>query len=246
MWMPSEALDRRSHPTLGVVLLDCDHYTDKFGRFEPTDERGLGSLPAGFFESPATWPVSTVFAVAPGAEPHETIGGTVQATEGLVESVGALAPLCDLIVADCGFFWAARARTRLSGTTLISGLDLLDLAGVMTSKPIGLLTFSEQDVRNLLADHPLYERLHVVGLIDQPNWNALDDTAFGDSGRWTVEGLREELLQVVSHELRDGALEDVGVLVLECTCLPQFRADLRGLTTLPILDAASVAKMALT
>jgi hypothetical protein len=244
--MPSEASGRRSDPTLGVVLLDCDHYTDRFGRFEPTDERGLGSLPAGFFESPATWPVSTVFAVAPGAQPNETIRGTLQATEGLVESVGALAPHCDLIVADCGFFWAARARARLSGTTLISGLDLLDLAGVMTSQPIGLLTFSEQDVRNLLADHPLYDRLRVVGLIDQPNWNALDDTAFGDSGKWTVAGLRDELLHVVAQELRDGAFKDAGVLVLECTCLPQFRADLRGLTTLPILDAASVAKMALT
>jgi hypothetical protein len=238
----------RANPTLGVVLLDCEHYTDKFGRFAPSDPQGLGTLPTGFFECPATWPVSTVYAVAPGAQPHATVSASLEATEGLVQSVATLAPHCDLIVADCGFFWAARARAqaRLSGTTLISGLDLLDLAGVMTSQPIGLLTFSEADVRTILAGHPLMDRIRVVGLIDQPNWSGLDDTAFAHSGKWTVDGLRRELIEVVERELRHGALQDAGVLVLECTCLPQFRAELRGLTTLPILDAAAVATMALT
>jgi hypothetical protein len=240
-------LQGHGQPTLGIVLLDCDHYEDNFGHFEPKDQRGLGCLPPGFFECPATWPMSTVYAVASGAPPQATIGADVEATEGLIESVALLAPRCDLIIADCGFFYAARAKAqaRLSGTTLISGLDLLDLAGIMTAGPIGLITYSESDVRHLLAEHPLYGRIRIVGLIDHPNWKGLDDTAFASSGKWTVGGLRDELLDVVDRELRHGALRDAGVLVLECTCLPQFRVDLRRLTSLPILDVAAAATMAL-
>jgi hypothetical protein len=245
--LPSKSgRENEGKPRLGVVLLDCDHYTSSVGRFTPDDEKGLGSLPAGFFECPATWPVPTTFAVAPGATPSATIEGQDRALEGLAMAAATLAPEVDLIITDCGFFWRARIKPDmgLPGATLISSLDLLDLAAVITSRPIGVLTYSEPNAKRLLAAHPQYERLRIVGLSDQPNWSVFSRRDFARNQQWTMDGIRSELRQVVGDELRSGRLKDIGVVVLECTCFPQFRADLRNITALPILDAASLATLA--
>lgn len=240
-------------PTLGVVLLDCAHYAERSGRYGPADQRGLGFLPSGFYESPATWPVPTVFLVAEGAEPLPTLRGDGAAIDGLVAAVSSLGSQCDLIVTDCGFLWAARAHAqdRLQGTLLVSGLDLLDLAGIMTSRPIGVLTYSEEHAHQLLSAHLLKDQLEIVGMDTHPIWSGFNApdfaTAMGYAERpaQVHEAVRSEFVEVISQELRSGRLRDVGVLLLECTIMPQFRPDLRELTTLPILDAATVARRAL-
>jgi hypothetical protein len=234
-------------PRLGVVLLDCRHYQAPYGRFEPSDQTGLGTLNAGFYECPATWPVPTSFAVAEGATPSATIEGEDRAVTGLLGALARLAPETDLIVTDCGFFWRARTLPEvvLQGTTLVSSLDLLDLAARLAPGPIGVLTYSERSLKRLLAEHPLLGRLRIVGLSDQPQWSHFASEDFAVRPAWTREGIRDELLGLAAQELAGGRLRDAQVLVLECTCFPQFREDLRRLTSLPILDGATLARSAL-
>lgn len=233
-------------PSLGVVLLDCSHYASAFGRFTPSDTRGIGYVP-GFFESPSTWPVPTTFAVASGAGPLPTIRGEPQAIEGLARAVDRVAGECDMVITDCGFFYAAVGRLsgRLGGTVLLSGLQLVELAGIMTTDPIGILTISAGRVEEMLAAHRLADRLRIVGVGDRPAWSSLGAEDFATNGRWTHDALRRELLEVVEPAFRAGTWRDVGVLVLECTVLPQFRAVLRSATPVPILDVASIATGAL-
>lgn len=233
--------------TLGVVLLDSDHYVAERGRFSPADPQGLGRLPRGFFECPATWPVPTEFAVAKGATAKATLRLEKQTVEGLKTAVGDLAQRCDVVVANCGFFWGAWGAMSCGFPTvlLLSGLDVLDLVAVSTNKPIGVLTYSKEDAVQLLKDHPSFDRLRLVGLSDLPAWTAFGYDDYVTNGKWTVEQLRREFLRRVEQELGGGTLSEVGSIILECTVLPQFIGDLRGLTTLPVFDLASLAKAAL-
>jgi hypothetical protein len=243
--------NERKDPVLGVVLVDSDHYEAKTGRFEPTDTMGLGSLPPGWFESPATWPVTTEFAVATGATAKALMhtGSEVveEVVDGLRNALSYLGPRCDLIVTDCGFFWGARSAVPAAqrSTVLLSGIDLLDLVAARSDQPIGLLTFAENSALRMLENHPARERLRLVGLSDMPTWNILNNDDFVLSGELDIDGLREDLIRRVSEELRAGELTDVGSLVLECAVLPQFLDDLHQLTAVPKFDVATLATAAL-
>ena len=60
---------------IGIVLLDYEHYTADSGDFDPSEDRGIGLMPPGFFESPASWPLPTSYVVARGATPRATVAG---------------------------------------------------------------------------------------------------------------------------------------------------------------------------
>lgn len=241
--MSEQSPDRVSAGRLGVVLLDLPHYREKFGVFEPGDEQGLGSLPRGFFEHPMTWPVPTAFAVAPGATARRTLDAHPAAAEGLLTALGQLRGHCRVVITDCGFFWAARrALSDLPDPPLLSsGLELLELAARMTDRPIGILTFSAPSLEPLLSDHPLRDRLRVVGFSDLSQWAAFDCEDYATNRRWTLAEFRDQMLQRIGEELDGGSLAQVGALVIECSLMPQFGREIRELSGLPVLDSASAA-----
>lgn len=234
---------RVKNATIGVVLLDSDHYTREAGRFGPSDEVGLGRLPRGFFECPASWSITTEFAVAEDASARAVIGGERRALEGLERALTKLASKCDVVVANCGFFWAARKSmpSDLPAFILLSGLDFLDMAALSNGEPIGILTYSERDAYRLLRDHPLVERLRIVGVDDLEGWSHLIRDDYATVGDWGVDQLRTELTKRVSQEFRGGKLHDVGSVIIECTAMPQFLADLHELISVPMFDIATFA-----
>jgi hypothetical protein len=242
----SQAKAARS-PRLGIVLLEARHYAPDFGLFDPSEERGLGRLPRGFFESPATWPVPTAYAVAHGADTAATLRGDHGMTDGLVGAVERLADHADLITTDCGFFYSAadEARDRTSVPLMVSGLEMIPLAGRLSPSPIGVLTASRPRVEEMLADHPDRERMRIVGLEEGPAWTAIGAEDFASMRGWDVESLRTEFLESATRAFRAGPLAEVGTVVLECTVFPMFRSDLRRLTYVPILDVASFSVAAL-
>ena len=97
----------------------------------------------------------------------------------------------------------------------------------------------------MLETHPLADRLRIVGLEDQPAWQALGAVDFAAQRGWSVASLRSELLSVLEREVADGLLADVGTLVIECSVIPQFRRDIRDVTRVPILDVAAAAQAVL-
>lgn len=232
-------------PVLGVVLLDSQHYGDSFGSFTPDEVRGLGCLPVGFFESPATWPVPTVFCVAEGSGGEGVLRADEQAIIGLEAAVRRLEPITDAVVADCGFFWAARKRARLPGVTFLSGLDLLDVLLSTTQGPIGVLTYSESDAIRLLSDTPGFARLRIVGVRHLPSWAALGRDDFVAAGGWSVASLEQDLVELAKREIARGRLQDVQAVLLECTIMHQFVRALRELTSVPILDVGRFVRTAL-
>jgi hypothetical protein len=227
-------------------MLDPGEYRPQSANDSPTDESRPSQPADGSFGSPSTWGVPTTLRVARGATAEATIGGRPEAMESLAEAVAELSETCDLVTADCGFFWQARERNgNLPGATLLSGLDLLDLAGLITPGPIGLLTFDGPRCEEILAAHRLRERLRVVGVRHQPSWDLLGESDSATNRRPSEDALRAELVEVLDTAFRTD-LADVGVVVLECTVFPRFRPEIRARTTAPILDVVSVVRGALT
>ncbi|TIQ17834.1 MAG: hypothetical protein E5X61_27915, partial [Mesorhizobium sp.] len=170
-------MTKGSGPTLGVALMEYNNLTADYGRFSRADRVGLGSDCIGSIECPASWPFDTVYAVARGGGPRETLAGADSAVQGVTRAVHRLESEADLVIANCGFFWCGWKLLRGSNETpaLLSGLDFLDLALSATSGLIGVLTFSKPCVEALLHDQNGIERLRIVGFSDLPSWKVIED-----------------------------------------------------------------------
>lgn len=242
--MQAVSLNKTHRPRLGIVLLDLPHFSARSGSFEPDDLRGLGTLGPGAFESPATWSLPTVYEVAVGANVEATLGGAAAATEGVREAVRSLDGRCELIIGDCGFFWAASQRFELESRSpaFLSALDLIEPLAHRTSGEIGVLTYSVPHLEQILADHPRRAQLRFAGVAAEPGWSRLGVDEYGLNLDWEMDELEAELEAVLRREFDlSGALHGISALVLECTLIPQFRAAIRRITTAPILDLASLA-----
>jgi hypothetical protein len=228
---------------LGIVLLSSAHYRATWGSFEPTDERGLGELPCGWYESPRTWPVPTEYVVPTGAGAESVLSGERSAMESFAVAAERIRDRVDLTIADCGFYWASRRYPGLldrAGRVLFS-LDLLPVACGMGPGQVVVLTYSGEHAERLLADHPLRHRMGLVGLADLPTWNRIRPDDFVQRGGWTTAQLRTELCATLRSLDQAGAFGDVAAVVLECSVLPQFRSDIARITHAPVLDAGSIA-----
>ncbi|RWN56409.1 MAG: hypothetical protein EOR99_34930 [Mesorhizobium sp.] len=237
-------MTKGSGPTLGVALMDYNNLTADYGRFSPTDRVGLGSDCIGSIECPASWPFDTIYSVARGGGPRETLAGADSAVRGVTQAVHCLESESDLVIANCGFFWCGWKLLRGSNETpvLLSGLDFLDLALSATSGLIGVLTFSKPCVEALLRDHDGIRRMRIVGFSDLPSWKAIEEPDCFESGGWTEESLRDEFVTRLESELSDGSLKNVRALVIECVGMPKWRSDIRKLTNVPIFDLMSITK----
>ena len=233
---------------LGVVLLSSAHYRATSGSFEPTDGRGLGELPPGWYESPRTWPVPTEYIVPANASAESVLRGERSAMRSFATAAERIRDRVDLTIADCGFYWAARRYPGVldrAGRVLFS-LDLLPVACGMAPGHVVVLTYSAVHAERLLADHPLRHRVRLVGLADLPTWKRIRPDDFVQRGVWTTAQLRTELCTTLRSFDRAGAFYDVAAVVLECSVLPQFRADIMRIVQAPIFDAGSIACDVLT
>ncbi|MFJ4027990.1 hypothetical protein ACIPWF_10615 [Paenarthrobacter sp. NPDC089989] len=233
-------------PLLGVILCDLDSYPVDYVECLTPDAPGISDNPVGFFENPASWQgLPVAYAVARGARVEPLVNGEPEAVEAFWAASEKLAH-CPLVITDCGFFFYARKDMRQTANVITSGLDLLPIASVLTSKDIGVLTVSESLATKLLGDHVLSSRIVIAGMEGEPGWATMltNDHALGNG--WDQPLLKEGVASVVRREFGPGGrFENIGVLVLECTLLPEFRREIRKYTSVPILDVASFALNAL-
>ncbi|UPJ79257.1 hypothetical protein IVB16_31425 [Bradyrhizobium sp. 183] len=228
-------------PRLGIVstdFIDCRNTIDLPDPFNGPPPRP--DEPTGFFMHPDFWPVPTAFAIAPGSTGSALIEGKPAAVEAIAKAVDRLAPHCDLIVGNCGYMYYARSAVRSKTPTLLSALQLIPYALESTIRPVGILTFNKDLTQKMLAGHQDFSRLRIVGVSDLPNWSAISHRDF--LARFDVEACRREIIEVCLQERETGAFTDIGSIVLECTAMPQYRADIVAAVELPTWDIAAFAK----
>lgn len=238
-------MDERARPTLGMVLME-DDYAVESGSV-PLSPAAHGSLWA--IQDPAAWPVPVRTAVAGGAGVSALLAADPAALSSVVAATRRLDGDVDLIVGNCGFMCAAQPLLESSTVTptILSSMGLLGLGLSMTAAPVGVITFDTAALECLLVEHPQRERIRVLGLERLPDWAAINGANFMERSGWSMNGLREQLVEHVARALRpDGELDGVRVVILECTCLVNFRDAIRSITSLPLLDIAAFARAALT
>jgi hypothetical protein len=108
----------------------------------------------------------------------------------------------------------------------------------MTNQPVGVLTWNAEPLVPLLRDHPGWDRMRLLGFGDLPDWRkAVTFDDYEKPGGWTLDRMEEQFRERLADAFAEGGdLEDVGILVVECTCVPNFRAAIRTVTSVPVLD----------
>jgi hypothetical protein len=234
----------RARPVLGVVLLDGDHVTETAGLKSPFEWMPRHDAMRGFFGDPQIWPAPTLYAVASAADGPAMLDLRPAALQGVADAIQRLEGQCDLLVGGCGFFAAAwpllRAQPR--SPALLSGLDFLDAALELTTRPVGVLTYAAATTQRILQERSAQERVRIVGLQSAGDWRHLAPQDWITRPRWTVGGLVQGLRDLMGTEATGGAFSDIGALILECTALPRFRPIIREYLNVPIFDVASVAR----
>lgn len=230
-------------PTLGIVVMDDDEAREETS----VELAARDGIPPWRMNDPSFWPVPFRTAVAHGAHIDGLLAATRGAVDGITNAVSRLDRQTDMIIGDCGFMWAATDHlTARSTPTLLSGLDLLDLALGMSNRSVGIISYDAAALDSLLSNHVQRERIRIVGLNDMSQWKAVGSAGYMKRTDWSIDGLVEQLMDRLSEAVCEGRTFDgVAVLILECTMLPDFRRAIRTVTNLPILDLITFTEAAL-
>lgn len=230
--------------TVGVILLEADHAVDTLDLDDPFAWEAPPGLTKGFFGHPDAWPVPALFAVARGATAAASAAAEPEALRGVADALARLDGRCDVIVGGCGFFaWAWPVIEKAPATpTVLSGLDLLDVALRATGHDVAVLSFSDAPARRFVEARAGGARVRVVGISPAGDWPLIGRPDWAVNPQWTIEGVEAGLREVLGAEVRPGgALEGIGGVVIECTVLPQFRSVIREYTPAPIYEAGAFA-----
>lgn len=228
---------------LGVVLLEAEHSVETLDWDGPQEWQPPSGLGEGFFGHPKAWPVPVVFAVAEAATAAAAARCEPSAMRGVADAVARLDGRCDLIVGGCGYFGGAwpMVTPAPATPTILSVLDLLDLALARTGRDVAVLSMSEEAAQSFLQTRDDGDRIRVVGLDHCADWKAIGRPDWVTHPRWSVTGLEKDLAGVLDTETAPGGrLDDIGGALLECTVLPQFGSLIRDRVAAPVYDLAAL------
>ncbi|GLR91680.1 hypothetical protein [Bradyrhizobium iriomotense] len=234
-------------PVLGIIQLDSAHAMEGSSA-ELIERNDLMPFSIG---DPSLWrhlPLQSV--IAKGADSGANKVPTPEAVSGILDAAARLDAQVQLIIGGCGYMWASRKHLygRTSTATLTSGLEFLSLALRMTNKPVGIITWDAEPLVSLLEDHPGSERFRFLNVGDLTEWSKSWTclSAYQKPGGWTKERMAQQFADRLAEAFADrGVLKDVGILVIECMIVPDFRETIRSITSLPVLDLIHFAKAAL-
>jgi Asp/Glu/hydantoin racemase len=207
--------------TLGILMLEA-----KFPRIH------------GDIGNANTWPFPVHYRVVSGATPDKIVRGDPRAfVDAFVEAAGDLVRMgCDGITTNCGFLsliqqdLAARIGVPVATSSLMQAAAIQ--ATLPPNKRLGILTIS----RATLSD----AHLVAAGVsLDTPIVGTESGREFtakilGNADTLDVAACRQDMLDA-AHELvtqNDG----IGAILLECTNMVPYAADIRRATGLPVFS----------
>ena len=211
-------MSNEAQAKLGILMLDT-----RFPRIP------------GDVGNPATWPFEVEYAVIPGATPQAIVcEDTAPFVEAFVaEGARLVARGCAGIATTCGFLALIRPQlaARLGVPVAASALEQAAQIRAMLApdRRLGILTISKPSLTPAhLTAAGVPPDSHVVGV---------ESTGFGrtilrDETRLDVEAARAELV-VAGRRLIEEA-PDTGAILLECTNMVPYAADIAAACRLPV------------
>lgn len=217
-------------PAMGIVCLDTT--------FE--------KLP-GHIRNPATFDFPIILKVVKGSTPVRLINNAdpallepfIQAGRELAEE-GAIA-----VAGSCGFLVLFQQEMTAALPVPFVSSALLQLPMVHRMLPpgrkVGLMVANKSALgpRHLQAVGAEHVPFEVAGLEEQPEF--VEAILQGKRDRLNVEKLRDEVLGQARKLVEEHP--DIGAMVLECTDLPPFSADIQRITGRPVFDVITLTRM---
>ncbi len=188
-----------------------------------------------------TWPFPVMYKTVGGASPDRVVR---QKAEGLLDAfVEAAREMvrdgADGITTTCGFLSLMQGELADALGVPVATSSLMQAPMIQSLLPpgrrVGVLTISKE---SLTPEH-----LTKVGVAtDTPVWGTEGGTEFSrvilnDEDRLDVEAARADLVQAASDF--QAAHPDLGAILLECTNMMPYAADVRRATGLPVFSIRS-------
>ena len=183
-----------------------------------------------------TWPFPVHYRVVHGATPDKVVRhdpGALAAD--FIEAGRELVRMgCDGITTNCGFLSLIQDQVRDALGVPVATSSLMQVALVQQTLPaqkrVGVLTISKPDLTdahlraaNVPPDTP------IVGTENGRNFS---QDILGDRESINFDDCRQDLLDAAQELVSSHA--DVGAIVLECTNMVPYAADIRRQTGLPV------------
>lgn len=182
-----------------------------------------------------TWPFPVQYGVVPGATPQAVVCDDVEPfVEAFIEvGRGLVAEGCGGIATTCGFLALIRPRLAAALGVPVAASALEQAAQILPMLPegqrLGVLTISS---RSLTPAH-----LSVAGVPKGTPVAGMEGTGFADSileNRLTldVQLARQEMVERAAALVK--AHPEVGAIILECTNMVPYAADIAAATGRPV------------
>ncbi len=211
-------------PRLGILMLDT-HFP----------------RPPGDIGHPDTFPFPVTFRRVPGADAPRAVGdrGAGLLPAFIAEGRALVAEGIDAVATSCGFLSLFQAPLAEALGVPVAASPLMQVASVQRLLPpgrrAGVLTISPAD---LTPDHLAAAGADPATPVGgTPRGSAFVRAILGDLPDLDPDAARADL--VAAARAFHAAHPDLGALVLECTNMGPWSADIRAATSLPVFDTAS-------
>lgn len=185
-----------------------------------------------------TWPFPVHYRVVPGATPERIVCGDARlSTDAFVEAARDLVRMgCDGITTNCGFLSLIQAELAQRIDVPVATSALMQAPSIQAALPsgrrLGILTISRAtltDAHLAAAGVPL--ETPIVGTEGGREFTA---KILGDAEDLDVAACREDLLDAARDLVTQH--DKIGAILLECTNMVPFAADIRRATGLPVFS----------
>ncbi len=188
-----------------------------------------------------TWPFPVQFKVVRGATPHKVVrqdarqllGAFIEAAEDLV------ATGCDGITTNCGFLALVQNELAEAIRVPVATSSLMQVPMVQALLPrdrtVGILTISKE---SLTPDHLKASNVPLdTPIMGTENGREFSQGILSDAATLDFAACRLDLLDAAHRLVSEH--RDIGAIVLECTNMTPYAADIRKATGLPVFSIYS-------
>ncbi|WP_039018581.1 aspartate/glutamate racemase family protein [Halocynthiibacter namhaensis] len=191
-----------------------------------------------------TWPFPVQYRVVRGANPENVVRGdaTLLVDKFIEAAKGLVASGCDGITTNCGFLSIVQDQLTEAVPVPVATSSLMQVPMVQSMLPpgkrVGILTISKETLTD--------KHLKAAGVpLDTPIMGTEGGKVFtrdilGDALEIDFAACREDMLEAARIFVKTHP--DLGAIVLECTNMTPYAADVRRETGLPVFSIYTYLK----
>lgn len=214
--------------TLGIMMLET--------RF-PRVHGDMGNA--------ATWPFPVQYRVVRGATPDRVVRrDPLELTDAFIAAAQDLvASGCDGITTNCGFLALVQERVAAAVPVPVATSSLMQIPMVAKMLPpgrrVGVLTISANTLTEAHLRAAGVEDPSAVPIVGTDGGNEFTTGILDDHLEIDFEACRQDMIAAARDLVENHA--DIGAIVLECTNMVPYAADVRRATGLPVFSIYSLA-----